>query len=50
MTLIVRELVAANDGGNPAAAKIRCFQNPPHPPLGFTALLGGGWKFTQHSG
>ena len=25
--------------GNPAAAKYRCFQNPPDLPLGFTVLL-----------
>lgn len=29
----------ANDKGNPAAAKNRCYQNQPDPPIGFTDLL-----------
>jgi hypothetical protein len=33
----------ANDQGNPAAAKSLCFQNPPDPPLGLSALLGRLW-------
>jgi hypothetical protein len=31
--------IANNGIGNPAAAKIRSFQNPPDPPLGFTELF-----------
>ena len=34
--IVPREL---NAYGNPAAAKNRLFQNPPDPPLGFTALF-----------
>jgi hypothetical protein len=33
----------ANDQGNPAATENHCHQNPPDPPLGFTALLGPLW-------
>jgi hypothetical protein len=33
-----------NDQGNPAAAKNRCIQNPPDPPLGFTALFCHAWR------
>jgi hypothetical protein len=36
-----------NAQGNPAAARNRGFQNPPDPPLGFTALFGNLLRSTS---